>query len=70
MELTPENIEAIKLYADKLEKWSEDLSYSVKPPGNLWMNLALALRPQSVQGFANWLVGISQKGQKAAGVGA
>ncbi len=65
MELTPDDIKTIGLYADKLEKWAENLSYSVRPPGNLWMNLALSLRPQDVQGFASWLVNIHTTGQKA-----
>jgi hypothetical protein len=65
MELTPDDIKTIGLYADKLEKWAENLSYSVRPPGNLWMNLALSLRPQDVQGFASWLADISTTGQKA-----
>jgi hypothetical protein len=64
MELTPDNIKTIGKYADKLEKWSENLSYSVSPPGNLWMLLTLSLRPQNVQGFASWLAGIPKTGQK------
>ena len=65
MELTSDNIETIRQYADKLEKWSENLSYSVCPPGNLWMELILSLRPQDVQGFASWLADIPTTGQKA-----
>ena len=65
MELTPDNIESIRQYAEKLEKWADSLSYSVSPPGNLWMNLALSLRPQDVQGFASWLKNIPKTGQKA-----
>ncbi|MHC4324334.1 MAG: hypothetical protein ACYSUX_08685 [Planctomycetota bacterium] len=65
MELTPDNIKTISQYADKLEKWSENLSYSVCPPGNLWMQLALTLRPQNVQGLASWLAYIPTTGQKA-----
>ncbi len=65
MELTSDNIKTIGQYADKLEKWAENLSYSVRPPGNLWMNLTLSLRPQSLQGFASWLADIPTTGQKA-----
>ncbi len=65
MELTPDNIESIRQYAEKLEKWAESLSYSVCPPGDLWMNLALSLRPQNVLGFASWLADIPKTGQKA-----
>ena len=65
MELTPDNIKTIRQYADKLEKWAENLSYSVCPPGNLWMQLTLSLRPQNVQGLASWLANIPTTGQKA-----
>ena len=65
MELTPDNIETIRQYADKLEKWAENLSYSFCPPGNLWMQLTLSLRPQNVQGLASWLANIPTTGKKA-----
>ncbi len=65
MALSSDNIKTIGQYADKLEKWAENLSYSVRPPGNLWMNLTLSLRPQSLQGFASWLANIPTTGQKA-----
>lgn len=65
MALSSDNIKTIGQYADKLEKWAENLSYSVRPPGNLWMNLTLSLRPQSLQGFASWLADIPTTGQKA-----
>lgn len=65
MALSSDNVKTVRLYADKLEKWSENLSYSVHPPGNLWMELTLSLRPQNVQGFASWLADIPTAGQKA-----
>jgi len=65
MALSSDNIKTIKHFADKLEEWAENLSYSVRPPGNLWMQLTLSLRPQNVQGFTSWLADISKSGQKA-----
>lgn len=65
MELTPDNIKTIRQYADKLEKWSENLSYDIRSARNLWVELTLLLRPQNVQGLASWLANIPTTGQKA-----
>ena len=66
MALSSDNIKTIKEYADKLEKWSENLSYDIRSARNLWVELTLSLRPQSVQGFASWLASIPTTGQKAS----
>jgi hypothetical protein len=65
MALSSENIKTISQYANKLEKWSENLSYDIRSARNLWVELTLSLHPQSVQGLASWLVDISTTGQKA-----
>ena len=65
MELTPDEIKAIGQCADKLEKWSENLSYETHPAGNLWMELTLLLYPQSIQGITSWLADIPTADQKA-----
>jgi hypothetical protein len=65
MALSSDNVKTIKLIADKLEKWSENLSYSTSPSENLWSALTLSLYPQDVQGIASWLANIPTTGQKA-----
>jgi len=65
MELTSDNIKTIRKFADKLDKWSENLSYSTSPAGNLWVELTLSLYPQDVQEIASWLADIPVTGQKA-----
>jgi len=65
MELTSDNIKTIRQYADKLEKWSENLSYDIRSARNLWVELTLSLRPQNVQGLASWLANIPTTGRKA-----
>jgi hypothetical protein len=65
MELTSDNIKTIRQCADKLEKWSEILSYDIRSARNMWVELTLSLHPQSVQGLASWLAGIPETGQKA-----
>lgn len=66
MALSSDNIKTVRQFADKLEKWAENLSYSVSPTGNLWTELTLSLRPQNVQGFASWLANIPTTGKKAS----
>jgi len=65
MELTPDDIKTIRQYADKLEKWSENLSYDIRSARNLWVELTLSLYPQNVQDIASWLAEIPAAGQKA-----
>ncbi|MHC4204453.1 MAG: hypothetical protein ACYSTT_07360 [Planctomycetota bacterium] len=65
MELTSDNIKTISRYADKLEKWSEILSYDIRSARNMWAELTLSLHPHSVQDLASWLAAISTTGQKA-----
>ncbi len=65
MALSSDNIKTVRQFADKLEKWAENLSYSTSPPGNLWLQLTLSLRPQNVQGIASWLANIPTTDQKA-----
>ena len=64
MALSSDNIKTIRLIADKLEKWAENLSYSVSATGNLWVELTLSLYPQNVHGIASWLANIPATGQK------
>lgn len=63
MALSSDNVKTIGLIADKLEKWAENLSYSVSPTENLWVELTLSLYPQDVQGIASWLANILSKSQ-------
>lgn len=65
MALSSDNIKTVRQFADKLEKWAENLSYSTSPAGNLWVELTLLLYPQDVHSIASWLAGISMTGQKA-----
>jgi hypothetical protein len=65
MALSSDNVKTIRLIADKLEKWSENLSYEIRPARNLWVELTLSLYPQNVQGIASWLANIPTTGQKA-----
>jgi len=65
MALSSENIKTIRQYADKLEKWSENLSYDIRSARNLWVELTLSLHPQSVQYLASWLTNIPTTGQQA-----
>jgi hypothetical protein len=63
MALSSDNVKTIRQYADKLEKWAENLSYGTSPVINLWSALTLSLYPQDVQGIAAWLSNISAEGQ-------
>jgi len=65
MALSSDNINTVSQFADKLEKWAGNLSYSTSPSVNLWLELTLSLYPQDVQSMASWLAGIPTKGQKA-----
>ena len=65
MALSSDNIKTARQFADKLEKWAENLSYSTSPPGNLWLELTLSLYPQDVHSIASWLDGIPTTGNKA-----
>lgn len=63
MALSSDKVKMIRQYADKLEKWAENLSYSTSPAENLWAELTLSLYPQDLQGIASWLANISAAGQ-------
>lgn len=65
MELTQDEIKTIRQCADKLEQWSENLSYDIRPAKNLWVELTLSLYPQNVQGIASRLADIPAAGEKA-----
>ena len=65
MALSSDNIKTVRQFADKLEKWAENLSYDIRSTRNLWVELTLSLRPQNVQGIASWLANIPITGQKA-----
>ena len=65
MALSSDNVKTIRHYADKLEKWAENLSYSTSPAENLWSVLTLSLYPQDLQGITSWLVNLSPAGRKA-----
>jgi hypothetical protein len=65
MALSSDNVKTIRLIADKLEKWSENLSYDIRSARNLWVELTLSLYPQNVQGIASWLANIPTTGRKA-----
>ena len=65
MALSSDNVKTIRLIADKLEKWAENLSYDIHPAGNLWAELTLSLYPQNVQGLASWLDNIPATSQMA-----
>lgn len=65
MALSSDNIKTVRQFADKLEKWAENLSYSTSPAGNLWVELTISLYPQDVHSFASWLANIPTTGQKA-----
>ena len=66
MALSSDNIKTIRQFADKLEKWAGNLSYSTSPAGNLWLELTLLLYPQDVHSMASSLANNPTKGQKAA----
>jgi hypothetical protein len=63
MVLSSDDVETIRQYADKLEKWAEILSYNLSPTENLWTELSLSLYPQDVQGIASRLADIPAAGQ-------
>ena len=65
MALSSDNIKTVRQFADKLEKWAENLSYSTSPAGNLWVELTLSLYPQDVHSIASWVANIPTTGQKA-----
>ena len=66
MALSSDNIKTARQIADKLEEWTENLSYSASPSENLWVNLTLLLYPQDVHSIASWVAGIPTSGRKAA----
>jgi hypothetical protein len=66
MALSSDNINTVKQFADKLEKWAGNLSYSTSPSVNLWLELTISLYPQDVQSIASWLACIPTTRQKAA----
>jgi hypothetical protein len=63
MVLSSDDVKTIRQYADKLEKWAENLSYNISPTENLWTELSLSLYPQDVQGIASRLADIPAAGQ-------
>ena len=65
MALSSDNVKTIRQYANKLEKWAENLSYSTSPAENLWSVLTLSLYPQDLQGITSWLANVSPAGRKA-----
>jgi hypothetical protein len=65
MALSSDNIKTVRQFADKLEKWAENLSYSVSPAENLWVELTLSLYPHDIHDIASWLAGIPTTGHKA-----
>ena len=48
----------IRQFADKLEKWAENLTYGTSPTKNLWVELNLSLYPQDMQDTVSWLADI------------
>ena len=48
----------IRQFADKLEKWTENLSYDTSPAKNLWVELSLSLYPRDMQDTVSWLAAI------------
>lgn len=64
MALSSDNVKTIRLIAEKLEKWAEDVTYDIRPARNLWVELTLSLYPQNVHGIASWLANIPATGQK------
>jgi hypothetical protein len=66
MALSSDNIDTARRFADKLEKWAGNLSYSTSPSVNLWLELTLLLYPQDVHSIASWLAGIPTADKKAA----
>jgi hypothetical protein len=64
MALTSDNIQTIKQFADKLEKWANNLSYSKSQTKNFWVELILFFYPQDLQVTVSWLANIPTIGQK------
>jgi len=64
MTLTSDNIRTIKQFADKLEKWANNLSYSTSGTKNFWVELILFFYPQDLQVTVSWLAIIPTIGQK------
>lgn len=50
--------ETLQQFADKLEKWAENLSYGTSPAKNLWVELNLSLYPRDMQDTVSWLTAI------------
>jgi len=48
----------IRQFADKLEKWAENLSYGTSSTINLWVELNLSLYPRDMQDTVSWLADI------------
>jgi len=65
MALSSDNINTARQFADKLEKWAGNLSYSTSPAVNLWLELTLSLYPHDVHSIISWLANIPTAGQKA-----
>jgi hypothetical protein len=64
MTLTSDNIQIIKQFADKLEKWTNNLSYNASETKNFWVELTLFFYPQNLQATVSWLANIPVIGPK------
>jgi len=64
MTLTSDNIQTVKQFADKLEKWATNLSYITCPTKNFWVELNLFFYPQDLQDTVSWLASISTIGRR------
>ncbi len=64
MALSSDNVKTIRLIADKLEKWAENVTYDIRSVRNLWVELTLSLYPHNVHGIASWLANIPATGQQ------
>ena len=64
MTLTSDNIQTVKQFADKLEKWATNLSHITCPTKNFWVELNLFFYPQDLQNTVSWLASIPTIGQR------
>ena len=64
MTLTSDNIRTIEQFADKLEKWVNNLFFSTSGTKNFWVELILFFYPQNLQVTVSRLANIPTIGQK------
>jgi len=57
----------IRQFADKLEKWAENLTYSTSSTKNLWVELNLSLYPRDMQDTVSWMADIPAIEKKITG---